>query len=415
MHFLLLAAATASAAIPTGAKVERSGYWTIVSAPPAPFKAELPPPPPPPTAEQAAAEARFWRYAQWQSRISAEAFAVLNIVREKEKGNFVDLRYSGSDDGNFRVIYSFLRDGPRTLRKYSRNPQLVGETVRWSKAEQEAAMQLMVDFLRKQEVRGWMGGTGTASNRAEVTLPLTRAEWERLIARTGFKVPDPVLLTFAERSAADLNRPLPPELARGIRMFARSDAAPGPVPSVARQGRIVLKDGCFRVSGGPDDGAHVLFRLGQQLFVDPAGYLAFGQGPVPGYARVGEVVEVEGTFAPVGEQPRITAPIRKACGPGAVVAITTPRSAAAEDAQNALREMNNTYTSLRQMWGLSERGARAYLADCAKRGTGACILAPPPPGFGRCPAGTKEVGGVCRNPQGFIRPLPSYLEPYAKL
>jgi len=84
-----VAASVASATVPTGATVGPGGYWTILSAPPAPFVMDLPAPLPPPGAAQQRASDRFWEYARWQGRISGEAATVGNFLREREKGNYV--------------------------------------------------------------------------------------------------------------------------------------------------------------------------------------------------------------------------------------------------------------------------------------------------------------------------------------
>lgn len=408
-----VAASVASVTAPMGATVGPGGYWTILSAPPAPFVMDLPAPLPPPGAAQQRTSDRFWEYARWQGRISGEAATVGNFLREREKGNYVTMRYEDKD-GRFRVVYSFLRDGPGTLAKYSRNPDFVGETVRWSESELAAAMDVMIAFLRSEQVRNWSGGTGGASNGVEVKLPFTKAEWGALVARRKFKVPEPVQLVFEERSASEINGPLAPEIARGIRLFARSTSAVHAVPDIASHAKIVLRNGCFRVAGGGADGAHVLFPLGQKLFLDSGGYLAFGERESRGYARVGEMVEVHGTFAPV-EEPKIVTPIRKACGPGRVVAITTPTSAQAERERDTAREHSWLRRRLPESYGLSPRATEAFIRDCAARFGGRCILSPPPPPIGPCPAGTARKQGMCRTPEGHIRPVPGELQPYLKL
>lgn len=415
MRSLLLAALASVLAqsLPTGATADRAGYWTITSVPPAPFVMDLPAPlPPPPTPAQQGASDRFWKYADWQGRVRGEAATVDNFLREAEKGNYVTMRFE-DEDGRFRVVYSFLRDGPGTLAKYHRNPDFFGETVRWSEAELQAALEVMIAFLRSEQVRNWSGGTG-ASNRAEVQLPFTKAEWDALVARRKFKVPEPVQLLFEKRSASEINTPLAPPIARGIRLFARSTSAIAAVPDIASHAKIVLRNGCFRVAGGGVDGAHVLFPLGQKLFTDTGGYLAFGEQEARGYARVGELVEVHGTFAPV-EESRIATPIQKACGPGKVVAITAPTSAQAERTQAIANEHAWLRRSLPESYGLSKAAAEDFIRDCAARFGGRCIMAPPPPPIGPCPTGTLRKQGMCRTPQGHIRPVPKELEPYLKL
>lgn len=408
MFALLLAALSAS--IPSGASVETSGRWTINEAPPAPLVPETAEPPLR-TADRIAAERRFSDYAKWQAGVRDAAMALHRRLQAAERGNYVDMRFEDRA-GRFRVVYSFLRDGERRLRRHSQHRDFAGETVRFTRSEQSAALEKIMRFAAAEGL-GAMGGSGAASNRAEVRVSLTRAEWEALVRRRGFVVPEAALLTFAPVSAAERNRPLAPELAAGIRHFARREADSGPVISVSSSFRIALRNGCFRVADGLAAGAHVLFPVGQQLFVDSAGYLAFGEGAVPGYARVGEEVEIHGRPVPV-TRAEVVAPIRAACGEGEVVAIEAPKSAHALQHRMNQRERDWTARLLREDYGFSESAIAAFFEDCERRGV-PCRFQPPPPPR-PCPAGTKaDRGQNCRDARGLVQPVPEFLKHFQLL
>lgn len=398
--FLVGACAPAASAEP---------WLTIIDAPPAPFVA-VSAEPAPKTPEQVAAESRFWAYAKWQAGVRDQAVALHQRLRKAEPGNYVDMRFE-SDSDPFTVVYAFLRKGPETLRRHARRADFVAETVRWSLAEQAAAGEKTVAFFNRHEVRV-DGGWGNKQNRPIFKVGITRAEYEALAKRHGFTLPEPVLLTFVERSGRDLNQPLPADVAKGIRLFARSFQPIGPVPDTMSMATVVLRDGCFRLKEGTQ--AHVVFPLGYTLHRDSEGFPTFGSARDRGNARVGEEARFHGLPAEVTDA-RLLAEVRSACGEGPVVAVSALRSVAFARQQERLDQRRWLRSHLKESYGLSQRGIEAFIADCESKMGGACRETPPPPAQGPCPAGTKLSFGLCRTPQGHIRPLPAYLEPYAKL
>lgn len=392
---------------PLGAAISAEGYATITSAPPAPFIGAEPLAPKPLTAEQIAAHEQFRRAGEFQNRVREEVQALASKLRRAEKGNFIDLYYE--NEGDPHVVFRFLRDGPRTLARYTKNPSFVAATGRYTNAELKAALDFMMNtFLPDRVIAG--AGYGNKQNRAEIDINVTEAEFQALAATKGVKIPDAVQLHFtAMRPASVINRPLPPEIAPLVRVFPRDDRPIGMLNSILSRAKVVLRDGCFR---SPDqDNALVLFPLGAQLFIDDAGYLAFGEEEAPGYARVGEEVVFPGSIAEV-TAPELLRPIHAACGPGKVIKVNGMRSAAADRAQGAVTDNANTLRQLQQMYGLSDPLARKALDACKKRsGFGNCLLTPPSPVARQvdCPAGTKLSSGLCRTPGGFVRPLPKWI------
>ena len=114
---------------PFRADFNADGFATILSAPPAAFDPVEPAPPAPRTADQDAADAEFMRVADYQNSVMDEVQALAERLRREERGNFQTLHYD--NEGELGVVFEFLRDGPSTLSKYSRNPTFRGETVRW--------------------------------------------------------------------------------------------------------------------------------------------------------------------------------------------------------------------------------------------------------------------------------------------
>jgi len=398
------------AASPT-AGIGAEGYATITDAPPAPFMPMEPGEPEPPTAQQLAGHAQFARAGRFQNEVMDEVQALADQLRTAEKGNFVDLYFD--NQGDPRVVFRFLRDPQRTLARYSRHPRFFAEQARFSEEELRAAMNYMLETFREDRViRG--GGTGNRRNRAVVEIAVTEPEFRALVARKGVTIPEAVELEFAvSQPARAVNRPLAPRIARLVRIFPRDDRPAGPLHSINSYAKVVLSDGCFRIAGGPQDGALVVFPLGAQLFIDREGHLAFGDQEAPGYARVGEELVTLGSIGEVTAS-SIVAAIHEACGGGKVVKINGMRSAAAERAQNAVTQNASALRQFRESYGLPESTARQALERCkARSGSGVCMLTPPPPpphGGPDCPRGTKPSFGLCRTPEGYIRPIPEWIQ-----
>lgn len=404
----VVAPTTAAASTPIGATIGRDGFATILDAPPAPFTPAAPRTPEPPTAKQIAGQEQFRRVAEFQNAIRDEVQTLADRLRVAEKGNFVDLYFE--NEGEPSVVFQFLRDGPATLRKYSSNPHFVAETVRFSNEQLLAAMDYMIETFRAERVIE-SGGIG-AGNAATIRINVPEQEFRALVARKGVTIPPEVRLEFpVERSADEINAPLAANIASLIRIFPRDDRPAGALHSINSRAKVVLRDGCFRISGGNDDGALVLFPIGARLFIDSAGYLAFGDRERPGYARVGETIVTPGTIGKV-TAPELVGPIHSACGTAKVVKIHGMDSAAAERAQERVSTNADSLRQLKEMYGLSgARAQKAFEACKESFGFDTCVLSPPPPVARQedCPAGTKLSFGLCRTPEGYIRPLPKWI------
>ena len=401
----------AVAAAPAGALIGPDGFATIKSAAPAPFKPAEPGEPPPLTAEQLAGHERFRRAAEFQNEVMDEVQALSERLRKAEPGNFVDLYYE--NEGVPHVVFRFLRDAQSTLAKYTRDPRFRAATARYSREELTAAADFMLDTFREDRVIQSIG-VGNKRNRAEVEITITEPEFRALAERKGVRIPDAVELRFrATEPAKTINEPLPPEIAPLVRIFPRSDRPNGILNSIDSHAKVVLDRGCFRVAGGDHDGALVLFPLGAQLFVDRQGYLAYGRGEAPGYARVGEELVFPGSMSEV-TAPELVGPIHAACGAAKVVAVTAMQSAAADRLQQAASQNSNALRQFRSSYGLSEADARRVLERCKQRsGFGICHISPPPPpppGGPSCPSGTKASHGMCRTPEGHVRPIPQWIQ-----
>lgn len=405
------------------------GYATILDAPPAEFTPVRPSDPPPRTAEQLEADKQFQRVGDFQNSVMDEVAALSRRLEREEPGNYVSVYYD--NEGDPSAVFQFLRDGPKTLRKYTRHPRFFGKTVRWSMEQMQTDAQWMWETFREDRV---LQSTGIAANHVTAEVLVSEEEFRALVARKGVTIPESVELKFRAAPVVPLVNPprpaarddaVPGAVARHIRIFPRHDRPAGPVNAIGSRAKIVLEDGCFRATDHDD--ALVLFPFGARLFVDEQNYLAFGSEEAPGYARVGETVVFMGSIYEVTE-PVLVDPVHAACGPGKVIKVEGLESAAARDRQHVSDNEVNALRRLRESYGLDDAQARRAYAWLEQRqagrrrqigpdgvrmppiGASMVIMSPPPPVMdpASCPPGSSLSLGLCRTPEGYLRPLPEW-------
>lgn len=415
---------------PFRAEFSADGFATILDAPPAEFTPVRPSDPPPRTAEQIAADEQFQRVVDFQGRVSEDVAELSRRLEREERGNYVTVYYD--NEGDPSVVFQFLRDGPETLRKYTQQPRFFAENVRWSMEQLQADARWMWEVFREDRV---LRSTGTGGgNQVTAEISVAEDEFRALVARKGVTIPESVELQFRAPPVVPLVNPpvpaardaaVPAAVAPHIRIFPRHDRPAGAVNAIGSRVKVVLKDGCFRAADR--DNSLVLFPFGAKLFVDSANYLAFGSGERPGYARVGEAVEFMGSVNEV-TTPELVDPIHAACGPGKVIKVEGMESAAAGDAQRKVTDRANAIRSLGDRYGLDARQAGRALDWLDARGeanrqtspegialppiTGTMMVEMPPRPVmdpSECPPGSSLNAGLCRTPEGHLRPLPDWL------
>lgn len=180
-------------------------------------------------------------------------------------------------------------------------------------------------------------------------------------------------------------------------------------------GRLILARGCFRLDNA--NGPLAVFPPGTRLgLVD--GYLMVGPPGLPPElsARVGEHLFWEGP-AITGFDEASRRRMAAACGPGPAQTVF-PASATVQQARNeglAASELADRYgvpwdEALESVRRCRARGEQSFpglrgapLVDIP------CGSTPPRPVASQadCPPGTKLSGGLCRTPEGHIRPIPA--------
>jgi hypothetical protein len=181
-------------------------------------------------------------------------------------------------------------------------------------------------------------------------------------------------------------------------------------------GTIILRDGCLKlkVPGEP----HAILAAGSRLYVDEEGYLAVGvlANGAATNPRLGEPAWWPGGNRPPVETEAV-ARIRSKCGPGGarIVGLAQSVSASRSAADGAAARNIVAMYGIRWAEALARvRACRAKLArnsgiDPGKMIDNPCGSTPPSPVADprSCPAGTSLSGGLCRTPEGHIRPLPA--------
>ena len=333
---LALVAGAASAAdrfVPTGAKIEVSGFATIERAPSAPAERARPQPHLSEAGwyarDQGISEAEAAKRQREQEAIRPEFERLLERLRSSEAGNFTAPRMIHKPDWAYELY--FKRDAARTLARYTTNPRFKPATARYSRDELEALIKPWTERFQAQRLTGgW--GTDDTHGTAEIMMVVTEEEYRAVAAREGWgPVPDAVELQFAK----PLPFPSVQENARPfIRAFAQSDRSTGVQLLAAGSGRIFLRDGCIFVSVGGQPPTLAFFHRETGLGIDDKGYLVLvdrSSGKAKG--RLGETFTWAGPNAVQEDWPAVRELRTRCGGAGEIANVGNPESSAEFDAR----------------------------------------------------------------------------------
>lgn len=184
-------------------------------------------------------------------------------------------------------------------------------------------------------------------------------------------------------------------------------------------GRIILRDGCLRLAAAGEP--HVILPAGTRLYVDDQGYLSLGiLSDSRANPRVGELVSWEAY-----PQPPLSlaaaARVRTQCGPGPVRFLTIALSVSASQALSDAFAAKNFADRYGVPWVDALRSVQRCRDRMAKNLPplpsgeppllieNMCGSTPPSPVAdpASCPPGTSLSGGLCRTPDGYVRPVPA--------
>ena len=122
-----------------------------------------------------------------------------------------------------------------------------------------------------------------------------------------------------------------------MRIFAHSDRNLGLHHQAALSGRIIVRDGCFRVAGSDGKEQLAYFPREVGVYVDPQGYLALRtRVAVPRHlGRIGEQFIWAGPISASETLPMV-AELRKQCGSAPLMHLAVPESSALFNARYGL-------------------------------------------------------------------------------
>ena len=311
---------------PTGARLEPSGFATILSAPPVPY-ADAPPVPPGEQETQRIAREQGISVAEAEGGMNPdeatrEAAMALHRRLQREGGDdYVDVRIVR--DPRPRFLFHFRRNGAETLRRFTSDPRFAAADGGTPHRDLEPIMRSWMERFARHRLGG-SGGADPFTGIIEIDVGVSRSEFEAIAAREGWTLPPQLRLSFAPET--DPESVVSADAAAFVRTFPRADRAPGIILTVAKGGRIILADGCFRLNSV--DGPLVLFGRNTRLVRDEQGYLAVVSIANPQVrARIGEHMTWGGYPPAVEEEPGVQA-IRRHCGSGPIESVGEPESTA---------------------------------------------------------------------------------------
>ena len=328
----LSGAAAAEQFVPTGARIEASGFATVEQAPSAPVERARPEPQLTEAGWYARntgiSEAEAAKRQRDQQAIRPEFERLLGQLRAKEAGNFTAPRMVHKPDWAYE--FYFKRDPAATLAKYTSNPRFRPAQARYSREELDALLKPWTErFEANRLTGGW--GTDETHGIAEVMMVVTEDEYRATAAREGWEpLPDAIKLQFAQPlpfpSVDERARPL-------IRYFAQNDRSTGIQLTAAGSGHISLRDGCISVGAGKQAPKLAYFHRETGVGIDDEGYLALvnrATGKPAG--RLGEDFTWAGPNA-IDESWPAVRELRARCGDGEILNVGNPESSAAFEAR----------------------------------------------------------------------------------
>lgn len=326
------------ASLPRGATIGPSGYATILSAPPVvtlggspseTVPAPLPPPPPPtngratplPMTQEAIASRESMMNPDEAARKAA--MTIDRRLKAAEHSNYVGMRVVR--DPRARFAFQFRHDAAATLARYSRDPRF---TTREGGLPTFELQPTFDTWWKRFEPFRLVGGGAVSQFDGVVRFDMNidEAGFREIAARERWALPERLKLNFSRPRNL---WPIDPAMARYVRIFPREDRLPAITRMALLGGRIILRDGCFRLTEHARSGEPlVIFGRDVELGLDEQNYMVLARTGAGSTApRIGELVTWGGPLDCSEADPNVKA-LRAKCGTGPIVAVGRPDSAA---------------------------------------------------------------------------------------
>ncbi len=219
-----------------------------------------------------------------------------------------------------RFAFQFRRNAEETLARYSTDKRFVA---RQGGLPPEELQPILDEWFPRLSEHRLVGGGSVQEFDGVVVFDMTVDEptFKKVAGEQGWAIPERVKLNFAPPPNP---QSVDPRLSPLIRIFARSDRLPGAVNQAALRGRIILRDGCFRVADHQEGQEPlVLFDRDAELGLDEENYIVLRDGGPNHSVRIGEPIIWAGPRSANEADAGVKA-LRAQCGDGAVIPIGAP-------------------------------------------------------------------------------------------
>lgn len=305
--------------VPAGTKIEASGFATVLAAPPVPYPEQ----PPPSDREQGdvAAELEWAMTANPSEGDLQAAMALARRLEAAEGENFIGTRVIR--DPMPRFAFQFQKEAADALARYTDDPRFVAVEGGLPAAQ----LRIVADEWSERFAphRLGVGNVYEFEGIVRFGMQVDEATFRTIAASENWHLPSQVELDF---TTPPNPRAIDPALESYIRIVPRHDRVPGIVPLALMSGRVILREGCFRLAGQDQEQEPlVIFDRDSALVLDAQGYMAIEGGstgqPLP---RIGERFAWAGPRG-VDERDAGVQALRAVCGEGEIVSVGTPSSA----------------------------------------------------------------------------------------
>lgn len=301
----------ASIQVPARATIGSNGYATLLSAPPSPAP---PPRPRQPTPSEGDESLRNPDEAAMR-----DAQALDRRLKAAEGVNYIGYRIVR--DPSPRFAFQFRRDAAATLARHTRDPRFAAREGGVPTAELQPIFD---EWFPRLTAKRLVGGGSVMEFDGVVAFDMTVDEiaFREIVAAEGWTLTELLRLEFGPPPNP---RTIDPALASLVRLVPRSDRLPSAVNQAALSGRIILRDGCFRLADHGDGGEPlVLFDRDAEIGLDADNHMTVTDGGQT--VRIGEKVIWAGPRGANEADVGVMA-LRAQCGAGPIIPIGAPSSA----------------------------------------------------------------------------------------
>lgn len=238
-----------------------------------------------------------------------------------ERGNYIGLRVVRDPDARF--AFQFRRNAAATLARHTHDPRF---TSREGGIPRSALQPIFDEWWKRFEPFRLVGGGSVYKFDGVVRFDMNidEAGFRKIASRERWTLPKRLELRFSPpRNPQSID----PALVRYVRVFAREDRRPAIVHDARLSGRVILRDGCFRlVEHGDAPEASVIFGRDVELGLDAQNYMILkntgSSRPAP---RIGEMMAWGGPryFSEADTNVKL---LRERCGAGPIVAVGEPHT-----------------------------------------------------------------------------------------